>query len=270
MTVTPIKTVTQDDVDVLKNYIRKNILDAKAKGAVVGISGGVDSAVVVKLCADALGGENVLAVFMPTANTPAEDYRQTKQMCNEWGVNYSAISIQAAVDVFSGMLLTGKEAPLEKGNIASRCRMIVLYDKAKKENYLVVGTTNRSELVMGYFTKFGDGAEDLMPLGGLYKTQIWELAKLIGVPQEIIDKVPTAGLWEGQSDEDEMGITYHLLDLYLNQIESKTAEDGKEIEAKLGIPLEKQMEISDRIFRMYHKYMQVSYPRFTINPRNAV
>lgn len=255
-----LQTMTEADARNMTDFIRKSVGDAGAKGAVVGISGGVDSAVVVKLCADALGGENVLAVFMPTASTPAEDFRQTKQMCQMWGVNYSAISIQAVVDTFAGMLLTGKEAPLEKGNIMSRCRMIVLYDKAKKEDYLVVGTTNRSELLMGYFTKFGDGAEDIMPMGNIFKTQVWELAEILGVPKEIIDKVPTAGLWEGQSDEDEMGIAYKDLDVVLHGIEA--GADEKEILEATGISPEKYADIFRNIEKMAHKRMPALRPSF--------
>ncbi|AGI48222.1 NAD+ synthetase [Thermoplasmatales archaeon BRNA1] len=246
-----LRQMSKSDADKLTDFIRTTVQKAGAKGAVVGISGGVDSAVVAKLCADALGGENVLCVFMPTAVTSAEDYIQTKKMCQTWGINYNTVSIQPAVDAFSGMLLTGKEAPLEKGNIMARCRMIVLYDKAKKENYLVVGTTNRSELLMGYMTKFGDGAEDVMPMHGIYKTQVWELAKIIGVPQEIIDKVPTAGLWEGQTDEEEMGITYHDLDIALSLMEG--GADDEAMAKSANISKEKAAEIRRQVACMKHK-----------------
>ena len=258
MAVVPLKNIAREDADRLTEFIRRSVESTGAEGVVVGISGGVDSAGVVKLCADAIGGDRVLAVFMPTAFTPAEDYRITKQMCRSWGVNYSAISIQAAVDAFSGMLLTGKEAPLEKGNIMARCRMVVLYDKAKKENSIVVGTTNRSELLMGYMTKYGDGAEDIMPMGGIYKTQVWELAKIIGVPQEVIDKVPTAGLWEGQSDEEEMGITYHDLDRTLNAIDQGVSDE--EAAEAGGITVEHAAEIRRQIARMEHKRLPPSMP----------
>ena len=259
MAAAPIRDIDRSDADRLTEFIRTCVRDAGAKGAVVGISGGVDSAVIVKLCADALGGENVLAVFMPTAVTSAEDYRQTMQMCRDWNVNYAAVSIQPAVDAFSGMLLTGKEAPLEKGNIMSRCRMIVLFDRAKKENSLVFGTTNRSELLMGYFTKFGDGAEDVMPMNGLYKTQVWQLARVIGVPQEIIDKVPTAGLWEGQSDEEEMGISYHDLDIVLNALEQGASDEEA---AKLGnVSVTKVSEIRSQMHRMEHKRLPARTPQ---------
>ena len=246
-----LKKATLEDAERIEAFIRDAVKRAGAEGAVLGISGGVDSAVVAKLCADALGGDRVLCVFMPTASTPGEDYRQTRSMCREWGIRYNAISIQPAVDVFSGMLLTGKEAPLEKGNIMARCRMIVLYDKAKKENSLVVGTTNRSELLMGYMTKYGDGAEDIIPMYRLYKTQVWEMAEVLGVPDEIVRKVPTAGLWEGQTDEDEMGISYKSLDLALNVFEQGgSAED---MASAAGIPAGKAQELMSQIKSMEHK-----------------
>ncbi len=250
--------ITREDADALTGFIRDTVAAAHAKGAVVGISGGVDSAVVAKLCADALGGENVMCVFMPTAVTPGEDYIQTKAMCKEWNIRYKAIGIQEPVDVFSGMLLTGKEAPLERGNIMARCRMIVLYDRAKKENYLVVGTTNRSELLMGYMTKFGDGAEDVMPMYNLYKTQVWEMAEIVGVPKEIIDKVPTAGLWEGQTDESEMGITYLALDRALNVMEQGGSD--ADMAAAADIPESKAAELREQVARMSHKHSPAIVP----------
>ena len=250
--------ITRADADSLTAFIKESVEKAHAKGAVVGISGGVDSAVVAKLCADALGGENVLCVFMPTAVTPGEDYVQTKAMCKSWNIRYKAISIQSAVDAFSGMLLTGKEAPLEKGNIMARCRMIVLYDKAKKEDYLVIGTTNRSELLMGYMTKFGDGAKDVMPMYNLYKTQVWEMAKVVGVPDEIIEKVPTAGLWEGQTDESEMGITYLDLDKALNVMEQGGSD--ADMAAAANISEAKAKELRDQVGRMMHKHSPAMIP----------
>lgn len=253
-----LKQVTEEDALKIEAFIKDTVRRAGAKGAVLGISGGVDSAVVAKLCADALGGENVLCVFMPTASTPGEDYVQTRALCRQWGIRYNAVSIQQAVDVFSGMLLTGKEAPLEKGNIMARCRMIVLYDKAKKEDYLVAGTTNRSELLMGYMTKYGDGAEDFTPMYHLYKTQVWQMAKVLGVPEEIIGKVPTAGLWEGQTDEDEMGITYKALDLALNVWDQ--GGSAKDMAEAAGITEEKAEGLVKQIAAMKHKHSQPEVP----------
>ncbi|MCQ2070487.1 MAG: NAD+ synthase [archaeon] len=250
--------VTEEDAESIRSFIRETAAKAHVDGAIIGISGGIDSAVVAKLCADALGGDKVMCVFMPTAVTPADDYRQTKMMCDMWGIKYVTVNVQPAVDAFSGMLLTGKEAPLEKGNIMARCRMVVLYDKAKKYNRLVFGTTNRSELFMGYMTKFGDGAEDATPMHYLYKTQVREIAKIIGVPQEIIDKPPTAGLWEGQTDEDEMGITYHDLDLALNVWEQGATDE--EMAEAAGITVEKAAEVRAQTVRMAHKYKGPAIP----------
>ena len=246
-----LRSITEGDAEKLCSFIRGAVASCGAKGATVGISGGVDSAVVAKLCADALGGGKVLCVFMPVKNTPVADFRQTMEMCRAWGTRYAVVDIQRATDAFSAMLLTGKEAPLEKGNIMARCRMIVLYDKAKKERHLVFGTTNRSELLMGYMTKHGDGAADVMPMAGLYKTQVWELARLVGVPGDIISKVPTAGLWEGQTDEKEMGISYRDLDLALDRMEhGGTDADMAEV---AGITPEKAASLRSQVAGMKHK-----------------
>lgn len=244
--------ITRADADSLERFIASTAKRTDTAGAVVGISGGIDSAVVVKLCADALGPENVRAVFMPTDVTPDEDYRQTSMMCEAWGVKYSVVNIQPAVDAFHAMIHREGDDPLQMGNVMARCRMIVLYDCARRSNSLVYGTTNRSEYLMGYMTKFGDGAEDVTPMYDLYKTQVWEIADIIGVPQEIIDKVPTAGLWKGQTDEDEMGITYHSLDLALNVLE-QGGNDGEIAEAA-NIEMTKAAEIRNQVEHMRHKH----------------
>lgn len=254
--------ITRADADILTDFVRETAYNAHVKGAVVGISGGIDSAVIVKLCADALGPENVLAVFMPTDVTPKADYEQTRSMCQMWNVRYEVVNIQSAVDAFDRMLIQEGDDPLQKGNIMARCRMIVLYDKAKRDRRLVYGTTNRSELFMGYMTKFGDGAEDVTPMYDLYKTQVWELAEILGVPQEIIDKTPTAGLWEGQTDEDEMGITYRVLDKALNAWEQgASAEEMAEV---AGIPVEKAEEILGQVRRMEHKRTSSAVPKICV------
>lgn len=250
--------ITRADADVLTDFIRETAEKAHVGRAIVGISGGIDSAVIVKLCADALGPENVLAVFMPVDSTPRDDYRQTREMCELWHVGYEVVNIQAPVDAFCSMLLQEGDDPLQKGNIMARCRMIVLYDKAKRDGRLVYGTTNRSELLMGYMTKFGDGAEDVTPMYDLFKTQVWEIAEIIGVPREIIDKVPTAGLWEGQTDEDEMGITYRVLDKALNVFDQ--GGDVTDMAEAAGITVEKAREVMAQIARMEHKHRPATFP----------
>ena len=250
--------MTAEDADVLRAFVRDTVTDAHAKGAVVGISGGIDSAVVTKLCADALGPDKVLAVFLPTDSTPEEDYRQTREMCQQWNVPYEVINIQPSVDALCGQFVKPGDNPLQRGNIIARCRMIALFDRAKREHRLVFGTSNRSELLMGYMTKFGDGAEDATPMYDLYKTQVWEIAEIIGVPREIIDKVPTAGLWDGQTDEKEMGITYRALDKALNVMEQGGSD--ADMASAADIAESKAAELRALVKSMAHKRNLPAHP----------
>lgn len=263
MTGKELHKIDKGDVDQISGFIRDLVAKSGCKGLIVGMSGGLDSAVTTKLCIDAIGADKVMNIFMPSRITPPSDYTLTSELCKMWGTEYKVIDIQPAVDTFTGMLFSNVEAPLEKGNISARCRMIVLYNRAKKIEYLVAGTSNRSEYMMGYFTKFGDGASDIVPTIDLYKTQVWQVAELIGVPQEIIDKVPTAGLWEGQTDEEEMGITYRDLDLTLNGISFGLSDE--EISKFTGVQVSKISEVRERVRRMEHKRVQAARPDIKFN-----
>jgi len=207
--------------------------------------------VVTKLCVDAIGAKNVLNVFMPSRVTPAEDYKTTAELSEMWGTQYRVVDIQPAVDALVALLLSEAETPLERGNISARCRMIVLYNMAKKRKYLVVGTSNQSEIMMGYFTKFGDGACDMTPLANKYKTEVRQIAAIIGVPQPIIDKPPSAGLWEGQTDESDMGIKYEDLDAILYEMEQDKSDS--QISADTGLEKEQVAEIRRQVSIMEHK-----------------
>ena len=255
--------VRMEDIDNVIEFIRNTVNASGSDGVVLGLSGGLDSVTVTKLCIEALGPEKVLTLFMPSVTTPPEDYTSTLELSKEWGVEYKVVDVQPAVNIFTGMLFTSVEAPLEKGNISARCRMIVLYNRAKKLNYLVVGTSNRSEFMMGYFTKFGDGAADFFPIIDFYKTQVWQLAEIIGVPKEVIDRVPTAGLWDGQTDEDEMGITYCNLDIVLNEM-ARGSED-EDISKIVDVSREKIAEIRERVSAMGHKRMPALRPKLDLN-----
>ena len=246
-----VPTVTKDDVDELIGFIRNTIERTGCKGVVIGLSGGLDSAVVTKLCVDALGPDKVLNIFMPSGVTISDDYILTKDLSKLWGTEYRIMDIQPAVDSLQSVLLSKEEAPLDRGNISARCRMIVLYNQARKRNFLVMGTSNQSELMMGYFTKFGDGACDVTPLANMYKTQVRELAKLIDVPGEFIIKPPSAGFWAGQTDEEEMQITYDELDKILYGFEQEAGD--KEISAFSGVSLEKIQDIRTRVAAAAHK-----------------
>jgi len=258
-----LHSIRKEDIGALTDFIKRIAKETGCKGMVVGASGGLDSAVTTKLCADAIGGENVLNIFMPSVITPPADYILTNELCKMWGTEYKVIDVQPAINTFTGMLFSNIEAPLEKGNISARCRMAVLFNRAKKMNYLVAGTMNRSEFMMGYFTKFGDGAADLLPIVGLYKTQVWQVAEMIGVPKEVIEKVPTAGLWEGQTDEGEMGITYHDLDIILDGIAFGLRDS--DIAKEVMVNSAKISDIRARVKEMEHKRLPPDRPDIAFN-----
>jgi NAD+ synthase len=192
-----IPPITREDVDETIGFIRSSVEEVGCEGLVIGLSGGLDSAVTTKLCVEAIGADKILNVFMPSRGTPAEDYKVTYSLSREWGPEYRVIDIQPAVDALTAVLLSDTEAPMERGNISARCRMIVMYNLAKKRNYIVVGTSNQSEIMMGYFTKFGDGACDITPLANMYKTEVRQMAAFLDIPQPILDRPPSAGVLGG-------------------------------------------------------------------------
>ena len=249
--------ITEDDANELRQFIKDYVSLSGGEGVVIGQSGGIDSAVVTKLAVDALGPERVHTIFMPSEVTPNADYESTESMAKLWGTGYEVLNIRDPVDAME-KLLGGELSRLDRGNIAARCRMTILYGRAKSMNRIVLGTTNQSELMMGYFTKFGDGACDALPLVNIYKTNVRQLAKIIGVPDDIIAKPPTAGLWEGQTDEEEMGITYLLLDHILYGFEQERTD--REIALAVGLPVEKIQGLRKRVESMKHKRLLAARP----------
>ena len=217
---------------IIKDFIRQKIDESGASGVVIGLSGGVDSAVVSKLCADSIGPEKVLNVFMPSRASTREDHKDAEKFSRKFGMEFKVVSIIPVVEAYQS-ILPSPERKETLGNVMTRARMIVLFHQAKLMNRIVMGTSNKSELLMGYFTKFGDGGADFYPIGDLYKTEVKELAKKIGIPENLIEKVPTAGLWVGQTDEGEMGISYENLDVILMGIELGLTSE--EIVSKTGL-----------------------------------
>jgi NAD+ synthase len=200
------------------NWLKLQVKSAGVKGVVLGLSGGLDSCVVAALAKKALGARNVLALMLP-CHSQAQDSRDARLVARKFGIKTKSVDLSKIYDGITGILPPGDR--MTQANIRPRLRMIVLYYFARKMDYLVCGTSNKSELIAGYFTKFGDGASDILPIGGLLKTQVRSLAVELGIPQQIIDKAPTAGLWPGQTDEKEMGITYPELDEIIGRIERK-------------------------------------------------
>jgi len=205
--------------DELSRWIQEKVLAAGARGTVVGISGGVDSAVVAALCQRAFPETN-LGVILP-CDSEALDVQYARLLAERIGVRTVTIDLTETWRNLVALVETAaSDAPAEtirwaRVNVKPRLRMTVLYQIAARYNYLVVGTENRAEIAVGYSTKFGDAAADLMPIGNLVKREVRALAEVLGVPREIIDRTPTAGLWAGQTDEEEMGVTYDELDEWL-------------------------------------------------------
>jgi NAD+ synthase len=210
---------------ILVNFIRSEITRAGFTRAVIGLSGGVDSALSCYLAAEALGAENVLAVRMPYKTSSSESLEHAQMVIDLLGVKSLTIPIGEMADALIGKF--PEMNSVRQGNIMARCRMIVLYDQSEPFRGLVVGTGNKTEILLGYTTLFGDSANALNPIGDLYKTQVRHLSRAIGVPAVIIDKPPTADLWKGQTDEGELGFTYAEVDqlLYLLVDQRYSPED---------------------------------------------
>ncbi len=213
---------------LLVDFIRDEISNAGFKRGVIGLSGGVDSALAATIAAEALGKENVLAVMLPYKSSNPDSLRDAKSVAEQLGVRQQVVDISSMVDAY--VSANNGIDNVRKGNIMARQRMVVLYDLSAAENALVIGTSNKTEILLGYGTQYGDTACGLNPLGDLYKTQVWQLAEAIGVPKKIAEKKPTADLWEGQTDEGELGFSYKLVDrlLYYMIDERRTDEELQE------------------------------------------
>lgn len=231
-------------------FIRRQVREAGAKGVVLGMSGGLDSSTVAALCVKALGPERVLGIHMPDENTDPSDTEDVRELSKRLGIKLRIIELGPVLQGFKNLPEFGR-SKLVLGNLKARIRMAILYYYANLLGYLVAGTSNRSELRVGYFTKYGDGASDFLPLGSLYKTEVRDLARKLGLPERIIQKVPTAGFWPGQTDEGELGISYEKLDgIYRGLDKGKKPE---QIARELGINIRQVREIISREKRTRHK-----------------
>jgi NAD+ synthase len=203
------------------DFIRSQIEKSGLGGAVLSLSGGIDSSLVLALTAKALGPERVIGVTMPERDvTPESDITDVMRLCATYDVTCDTVEITPILRVMREALpLRDPEDRVSLGNLKARTRMVVAYHYANSLGRMVMGSSNKTELLTGYFTKYGDGGVDLMPIAGLYKTQVRQLARHLKLPESIISKPPSAGFWPGQTDEGELGITYELLDLVLYGME---------------------------------------------------
>ncbi len=234
--------------ELLVEFIRDYVKRSRVSGVVLGLSGGVDSSLVATLACEALGAEKVLGIMLPVdAKKDTKNIEDATMLANRLGIKHELFELKHAVAAYEPLKLE----KVAMGNLAARLRMITWYALANQQNRLVLGTGNKSELMIGYFTKYGDGGTDILPIGDLYKTNVWDLARHLEVPEKIINKAPSAGLWQGQTDEGEIGVSYAELDtiLFLT-LEKRMTED--EI-VEWGIPRAKIQKVLRMMNNSKHK-----------------
>ena len=215
--------------EILVGFIKSEVTRIGMTHAVVGLSGGLDSALSCALAAEALGAENVLAVRMPYKASSSDSLEHAQALIDQLGVQSKTIEITDMVEPL--FKLDSQISKMRMGNIMARQRMIVLFDQSEVFKALVIGTSNKTEILLGYSTHYGDSASAMNPIGDLYKTQVRQLSRALNIPAPIIDKPPSADLWEGQTDENELGFTYEEVDKLLYLLVDQRYSPREAIEA---------------------------------------
>jgi len=225
------------EADRISGFIRGIVNGARAGGVVLGLSGGIDSAVVGALCVKALGKESVLVLLMPSDHTPRRDLEDARLLSGTWGVRKEEVPISRIVEEITGST-EAEGTRMAKANVQARVRMALLYYRANSLGYLVAGTGDRSEELLGYFTKWGDGGVDFLPIAHLYKTQVRTLGEFLGLPEGVVKKPASPQLWPGQKATDEIPADYDRLDLalhYLYDLKVKPAQAAVRARVPLGV-----------------------------------
>ncbi|MCJ2531384.1 MAG: NAD+ synthase [Candidatus Thermoplasmatota archaeon] len=252
----------EEQVAIIQAFLRHHWEESGRDGVVLGLSGGLDSSVTAGLLADAIGPDRVLGLALPLMAGNSPDVRDAEAWAKHLGIRFRTVEIGPMVGALVESLEIPQEDRIGRGNVHARIRMIVLYQAAHAENRLVIGTSNKSEYLCGYFTLFGDAGCDFAPLGDLYKTQVRGMARQLGLPERILEKVPSAGLWEGQTDEGELGISYEDLDRALLGLELEMPLE--EIVARTGLPEETVERVIEMVRRSIHKRKMPLIPKVGI------
>ena len=234
----------EEQIEKILFFIKEQLHKAKFSKLILGISGGIDSALVLSLCVQAIGKENVIGLMMPYKTSSEENLNDAIDLAKKFEINYYIENISKVIDAYKDFSV--EDNKLRLGNFCARVRMCILYDYSAKYKAIVVGTGNKSEIMTGYYTIYGDSACGFKPIAHLYKTQVVEMSKILNIPQNIIDKKPSADLWEEQTDEKEFGFSYSELDnILFDMLENE-------------IPLQKLREkypnqILDKVIKMMDK-----------------
>ncbi len=238
-------------IDLTVQFIRDEVNNSQTSGVVIGLSGGIDSAIIAHLSAVALGKERVDLVHLPEEELENIHTEDAQTVAHDLNIPLRIIKISPTLDSVFKLLPNVEDSALAKGNLKARIRAVILYSIANIDNKLVAGTSNKSEISIGYGTKFGDLAADMWPIGDLYKTELYKIAEKLDVNQKIITKTPTAGLWKGQTDEKEIGVSYEKLDKFLIGLENNRKEEF--LAKKLQLKDEQIVRIKQLISKSHHK-----------------
>jgi NAD+ synthase len=239
-------------IKLIEDFIKIRVAESGRNGVVIGISGGVDSAVTASLAVRALGSKKVQSFFFPSQTTPSGDLNDVQNLCINLGLTVTVIDIQKIIQSFSEAIGQPEDtSTIEWMNLQPRIRQTIWYFFANRLNCLVCGSSNKSELMIGYYTKFGDGAADILPIGDLYKTHVFQLAEFLKIPENILEKAPSAGLFKGQTDEAEIGMSYFELDRILLGLELFGTVE--EVAERLDISSNTVKSVLSMIYKSEHK-----------------
>lgn len=243
-----------ETIERIVRFLRTHVERIGARNLVVGMSGGLDSSVTAALCARALGGKRTLGFCLPEAETRSpRSMHDAKEVARKFGIRFKTLDITDLVQGAASLLHPSKkrESAISHGNLKARLRAMILYYHANTSRALVVGTGDKSEIMLGYFTKYGDGACDIQPIADLYKSSVRDLARHLGLPRRIFSKPSSPELWPGQTAEDELGLPYSKLDSILWRLERWMPP--QEISEELGIPLRMVAKVRGRWLQAEHK-----------------